>query len=104
MSAQLFRSPPFRAEHVGSLLRTEELLQKKTAFENGQVPESDLIAVEDRDIKQIVETQKKIGFAAATDGEYRRHSKSACYFAWSRVNIDVSSVLGYIFPRPRWIR
>lgn len=70
----LHRNPPFRAEHVGSLLRTEELLKTKTAFEQGQVPESDLVAIENRDIKSIVETQKQLGYPALADGEYRRHS------------------------------
>lgn len=75
MTDQLYRNPPFRAEHLGSLLRTEELLKTKTAFEKGQVPESDLVAIENKDIKDVVETQKKLGYAAASDGEYRRHSK-----------------------------
>lgn len=73
--SQLYRNPPFRAEHLGSLLRPDELLKTKTAYEQGKVPESDLVAVENREIKQIVETQRKLGFAAITDGEYRRHSK-----------------------------
>lgn len=83
MSSQLYRNPPFRAEHLGSLLRTEELLKTKTAFENGQVPESDLVAVEKKDIKDIVEKQKQLGYAAASDGEYCRHSKG--FFPRSRV-------------------
>lgn len=77
MPGHLYRNPPFRAEHLGSLLRTGELLKTKTAFEQGQVPESDLVAVENKDIKDIVETQKKLGYAAVSDGEYRRHSKEA---------------------------
>lgn len=75
MSFQLYRNPPFRAEHLGSLLRTDELLETKTAFEKGQVPQSHLEAVEKKDIKNIVETQKNLGYAAASDGEYCRHSK-----------------------------
>jgi methionine synthase II (cobalamin-independent) len=73
--AQLHRNPPFRAEHLGSLLRTKELLKVKTAFEKGQASAAELKAVEDRDIKDIVETQKKLGYPALSDGEYCRHSK-----------------------------
>lgn len=79
--SQLYRNPPFRAEHLGSLLRPDELLDTKTAYEQGKVPESDLVAVENREIKQVAETQKKLGYAAMSDGEYRRHSKRLpCYF------------------------
>lgn len=72
--SQLHRNPPFRAEHLGSLLRTDELLKTKTAYEAGQVPKFDLTAIENKDIKEIVETQKKLGFPALSDGEYTRHS------------------------------
>ncbi|KAK9592524.1 hypothetical protein V6Z98_004463 [Aspergillus fumigatus] len=75
--AQLHRNPPFRAEHLGSLLRTKELLKVKTAFEKGQASAAELKAVEERDIKDIVETQKKLGYAALSDGEYCRHSKAS---------------------------
>jgi methionine synthase II (cobalamin-independent) len=75
MTPQLHRNPPFRAEHLGSLLRTDELLKTKTAFEKKEVPEVDLVAVENKDIKEVAEVQKKLGYAAISDGEYRRHSK-----------------------------
>lgn len=75
MAPQLHRNPPFRAEHLGSLLRTEELLKTKTAFENGEVSEAQLDAIENKDVKEVAETQKKLGYAAISDGEYRRHSK-----------------------------
>lgn len=78
--AQLHQRPPFRAEHLGSLLRPKELLTTKTAFEQGQVPESQLTAIENREIKAIVETQLNLGFSAASDGEYRRHSKGDSCF------------------------
>ncbi|KAE8355193.1 hypothetical protein BDV28DRAFT_163409 [Aspergillus coremiiformis] len=80
MASQLHHNPPFRAEHLGSLLRTNELLRTKTAFEQGQVPQTDLVAVEDKDIKEIAETQKKIGYAAISDGEYRRHMFWGSFF------------------------
>lgn len=76
--SQLYRNPPFRAEHLGSLLRPDELLKTKTACEQGKVPESDLVAVENKEINKIAETQKKLGYAAISDGEYRRHSMCPC--------------------------
>lgn len=75
MAPQLHRNPPFRAEHLGSLLRTEELLKTKTAFEKGEVSEAQLDAIENKDVKEVAETQKKLGYAAISDAEYRRHSK-----------------------------
>lgn len=75
MAPQLHQRPPFRAEHLGSLLRPHNLLDVKVAYEKGEVKEAELQAVEDKEITDIVETQKKLGYAAASDGEYRRHSK-----------------------------
>lgn len=83
MSPQLHRNPPFRAEHLGSLLRTDALLDAKTAFEKGQLPSADLAAIENRDVKEVAETQKKLGYAAISDGEYRRHSKDLSYFVYT---------------------
>lgn len=76
MTPQIHRNPPFRAEHLGSLLRTRELLDAKVAFESGQIPKSDLIAIEKKDIKDIVQKQKELGYPALSDGEYCRHSKN----------------------------
>ncbi|PYH91843.1 UROD/MetE-like protein [Aspergillus ellipticus CBS 707.79] len=80
MAPQLHRDPPFRAEHLGSLLRTEQLLSTKTAFEKGEIPESELLAVENKDVKEVAETQKKLGYAAISDGEYRRHMFWGSFF------------------------
>ncbi|GMG33883.1 unnamed protein product [Aspergillus oryzae var. brunneus] len=80
MAHQLHHNPPFRAEHLGSLLRTDELLKTKTAFEQKQVSQADLDAIENKDIKEIVETQKKLGYAAVSDGEYRRHMFWGSFF------------------------
>ncbi|KAK1141660.1 hypothetical protein N8T08_008924 [Aspergillus melleus] len=80
MSPQLHRNPPFRAEHLGSLLRTDALLEAKTAFEKGQLPSADLAAIENKDVKDVTETQKKLGYAAISDGEYRRHMFWGTFF------------------------
>lgn len=72
MSTKLHRNPPFRAEHLGSLLRTEKLLDARHAWESGKGSEADLQPIEDGDIKEIVKIQQDCGFHALTDGEYRR--------------------------------
>ncbi|KAF7121911.1 hypothetical protein CNMCM5793_009465 [Aspergillus hiratsukae] len=78
--AQLHRNPPFRAEHLGSLLRTEELLKVKIGFEKGEFSAAELKAIEDKDIKDIVQTQKKLGYPALSDGEYCRHMFWGSFF------------------------
>lgn len=74
MASTLHRSPPFRAEHLGSLLRPEELLKTRTDVDNGKAQQQQLTSIEDAAVKEIVETQIKLGFHPITDGEYRRHS------------------------------
>jgi len=73
MSFPLHRNPPFRAEHLGSLLRSDKLLEIRHAWEAGKESESTLRKIEDHDIREIVKTQVDLGFHAITDGEYRRH-------------------------------
>ena len=65
--------PPFRAEHLGSLLRTSKLLDTRHAWEAGKETEDGLKKVEDTDVQDIVKTQLDLGFHGITDGEYRRH-------------------------------
>lgn len=71
MSSELHRNPPFRAEHLGSLLRPKELLEKRDAAYKEQADFSKLKPVEDAAIKDIVDKQQQLGFRAVTDGEYR---------------------------------
>lgn len=75
MAPQLHQRPPFRAEHLGSLLRPEQLLNTKAAQEKGEVSDAKLAEVEAQEIKNIVKVQKELGYPAASDGEYCRHSK-----------------------------
>lgn len=84
MAPQLHQRPPFRAEHLGSLLRPSKLLDVKIAYEKGDVKEAELQAVEDKEITDIVDTQKKLGYSAVSDGEYRRHSKYSPGHNWER--------------------
>ena len=65
-------NPPFRAEHVGSLLRPPELLKTRAEREAGRTSASDLRKLEDELIRKVVARQEEIGLQAVTDGEYRR--------------------------------
>ena len=64
--------PPFRADHVGSLLRTPELKQARKDFEEGKIDQDALKAVEDDSIRKIVKIQEDAGLKSITDGEQRR--------------------------------
>jgi 5-methyltetrahydropteroyltriglutamate--homocysteine methyltransferase len=66
--------PPFRADHVGSLLRPDRLLHARAEFEAGRIDGSELRDVEDESIRAIVAKQEEIGLQSATDGEFRRAS------------------------------
>src|SRR6266508_4009474 len=65
-------TPPFRADHVGSLLRPPELLRARDDFAAGRITAEELRAVEDRAIASIVQMQRDVGLQSATDGEFRR--------------------------------
>ena len=64
--------PPFRADHVGSLLRTAAIKEARARREKNQIGAAELKEVEDREIANIVRQQKEIGLQLATDGEFRR--------------------------------
>jgi 5-methyltetrahydropteroyltriglutamate--homocysteine methyltransferase len=65
-------TPPFRADHVGSLLRPAELKQARARREMGEITAEELRAVEDRAIASLIAKQAEIGLRGATDGEFRR--------------------------------
>jgi 5-methyltetrahydropteroyltriglutamate--homocysteine methyltransferase len=65
-------TPPFRADHVGSLLRTAPLKEARARRERGEIDAAALKAVEDREIEKIIKRQEEIGLQAVTDGEFRR--------------------------------
>jgi 5-methyltetrahydropteroyltriglutamate--homocysteine methyltransferase len=67
-------TPPFRADHVGSLLRPRHLLQAREAFADGRFDAAGLRALEDDAIRKAVKMQEEVGLRAATDGEFRRAS------------------------------
>ncbi|MXN67179.1 5-methyltetrahydropteroyltriglutamate--homocysteine S-methyltransferase [Stappia sp. GBMRC 2046] len=65
--------PPYRADHVGSLLRPESVkAARKKRFEDKQMSAEELRAIEDDAIRDVVKMQEDIGLLAVTDGEYRR--------------------------------
>jgi hypothetical protein len=66
--------PPFRADHVGSLLRPARLLQARDARARGELDADGLRAVEDEAIREVVAMQEDVGLQSATDGEFRRAS------------------------------
>jgi methionine synthase II (cobalamin-independent) len=65
-------SPPFRADHVGSLLRPLPLKQARAQLERGEITADQLKAIEDREIAAVIKRQEDIGLKAVTDGEFRR--------------------------------
>jgi 5-methyltetrahydropteroyltriglutamate--homocysteine methyltransferase len=67
-------TPPFRADHVGSLLRPPRLLAAREDFAAGRIPAEQLRATEDAAIADVVKMQESVGLQSATDGEFRRAS------------------------------
>ncbi|MGA2941348.1 MAG: 5-methyltetrahydropteroyltriglutamate--homocysteine S-methyltransferase [Xanthobacteraceae bacterium] len=69
--------PPFRADHVGSLIRPDELLKARSAAEKGEMTPRELLEVQHDAIRGVVRMQEDIGLKLVTDGEYNR-------FSWQR--------------------
>jgi 5-methyltetrahydropteroyltriglutamate--homocysteine methyltransferase len=67
-------APPFRGDHVGSLLRPPELLRARDDFAEGRIDAAQLRAVEDEAIRGVVRLQKDVGLKSVTDGEFRRRA------------------------------
>jgi len=66
--------PPFRADHVGSLLRTAPLKEAREKRKRGVISTDELREIEDREIEQVIRKQEAAGLKSITDGEYRRIS------------------------------
>jgi 5-methyltetrahydropteroyltriglutamate--homocysteine methyltransferase len=66
--------PPFRAEHVGSLLRPAELVEQRARFSRGEIDQAELTKATDKAIRDVIRLQEQLGFEFVTDGEFRRHS------------------------------
>ena len=74
------RNPPFRAEHIGSLLRPEELIQRRYAVANGTATKESLVPIEQQAIRDVVKLQQECGIHGVTNGEYSRHQFWGTFF------------------------
>ena len=73
-------NPPFRAEHIGSLLRPPWLLDLRRRHADGAVSREELAAAEDRAIADAIALQARVGLKFATDGEFRRRSYHSYFY------------------------
>src|SRR5436305_10674383 len=64
--------PPFRADHVGSYLRSAAITEARAKRDKGQISAADLKKVEDQEIPKVIKKQEEVGLKCTTDGEYRR--------------------------------
>jgi len=64
--------PPFRADHVGSLLRPAALKAARASHEREEITALDLAAIEDSEIERVIRKQEEVGLRSVTDGEFRR--------------------------------
>ena len=100
--------PPFRADHVGSLLRPAALKQAREKHAKGEVSAADLKAVEDREIERVIKKQEEVGLQAVTDGEFRR-SWWHLDFLWGldgaeRHNMDTGIAFAAVTTRNEGVR
>lgn len=78
--------PPFRAEHIGSLIRPTFLYEKRDLFTEKKCTLQELKVAEDEAIKQVVKLQQDIGIKTITDGELRRYPDYA-WIKWGFSNV-----------------
>jgi methionine synthase II (cobalamin-independent) len=74
------QTPPFRAEHIGSLLRPWSLLEQRARFARGEIGREDLRRAEDDAILDVIRLQERLGFQCVTDGEFRRRSYHSYFY------------------------
>src|SRR6201747_916966 len=73
--------PPFRADHVGSLLRSAALKDARAKRESGEITPEQLKTIEDREIEILIKKQEATGLKSITDGENRRKSWQTDFIA-----------------------
>ena len=93
VSALTREQPPFRAEHIGSLLRPAALLQQRERFARNEISQDDLTAAEDAAISQAIALQEQLGLRFATDGEYRRRSYHS-FFYQQLGDVSIDTIAG----------
>ncbi len=90
-------SPPFRAEHIGSLLRPAALLAARSAHAQRRIGEDELEAIEQDAIRRVVKLQEDAGLELVTDGEFRRgtYSDSFTTSGISGVSVELTEEAGW---------
>ncbi len=90
-------NPPFRAEHIGSLLRPSALLKARQDFAEGRIDRQHLTQVENEAIRNVVKLQEDVGLKVVTDGEFRRGTYSDAFTSSgiSGVSIELTEDEGY---------
>src|SRR5947209_4056862 len=73
-------APPFRADHIGSLLRPAGLLEARQRHARGEIGEEAMHAAEDAAIAEAIALQARVGLGLATDGEFRRRSYHSYFY------------------------
>jgi 5-methyltetrahydropteroyltriglutamate--homocysteine methyltransferase len=66
--------PPFRADHVGSLIRPDALIKAREQADRKEIPDAELKRIQHAAIREVVRLQEDLGLRLVTDGEYNRHS------------------------------
>jgi 5-methyltetrahydropteroyltriglutamate--homocysteine methyltransferase len=83
--------PPFRADHVGSLLRPAALHEARAKRQKGEITAEQLKAIEDREIERVIKKQEEVGLQSITDGEFRR-SWWHLDFLWGLDGVEKTSM------------
>src|SRR6202171_1187196 len=66
--------PPFRADHVGSLIRPDALIQAREKADKKEITDAELKQIQQAAIRDLARMQEELGLKLVTDGEYNRHS------------------------------
>ncbi len=89
MTAAAPHNPPFRADHVGSLLRPAELKKARQDRSEGKISAQELKSVEDAAIRRVIAQQEQIGLQSITDGEFRREDFYTDFFVRGLGGVEV---------------
>ncbi len=86
---QSSRNPPFRADHVGSLVRPQSVVDARDALKVGKIDKAALRAIEDEAIRTAVAKQEALGLHVVTDGEFRRGTYSDSFTTSGIAGVEV---------------
>jgi 5-methyltetrahydropteroyltriglutamate--homocysteine methyltransferase len=89
MTAAAPHNPPFRADHVGSLLRPPDLKKARQDRSEGRISAQELKSVEDAAIRRVVTQQEQVGLQSITDGEFRREDFYTDFFVRGLGGVEV---------------